>query len=70
MKGYPDILVLQGSQNANFQLIGFQNILQQDVHFFKVMVLSTFSCEPCSHQRKLVNLISINFSKKKKTFVL
>ncbi|CAF3952391.1 unnamed protein product [Rotaria magnacalcarata] len=52
--GYPDLLVLQGSSKQNFKLIGFQNSLFQDVHFIKVMVLSTFSCDTCSHQRKLV----------------
>ncbi|CAF3784225.1 unnamed protein product [Adineta steineri] len=51
--GYPDLLVLQGSKNQNFKLIGFQNSLVQDVHFIKVMVISTFSCETCSHQKKL-----------------
>ncbi|CAF4625035.1 unnamed protein product, partial [Rotaria sp. Silwood2] len=51
--GYPDLLVLQGSSKQNFQLIGFQNSLVQDVHFIKVMVLSTFSCDTCSHQQKL-----------------
>ncbi|UJR14976.1 hypothetical protein I4U23_001955 [Adineta vaga] len=51
--GYPDLLVLQGSKNQNFKLIGFQNSLVQDVHFIKVMVISTFSCESCSRQKKL-----------------
>ncbi|CAF0803870.1 unnamed protein product [Rotaria sordida] len=51
--GYPDLLVLQGNSKQNFQLIGFQNSLVQDVHFIKVMVLSTFSCDTCSHQNKL-----------------
>ena len=36
-QGYPDLLVLQGSTNQNFRLIGFQNSLMQDVHFIKVM---------------------------------
>ncbi len=54
-KGYLDLLVLQQDKNENFQLIGFQNKLLQDVHFIKVMVLSTFSCDLCSHQQKLVN---------------
>ncbi|CAF0965831.1 unnamed protein product [Adineta ricciae] len=51
--GYLDLLVLQGSKNQNFKLIGFQNSLVQDVHFIKVMVISTFSCETCSRQKKL-----------------
>ena len=73
-QGYPDLLVLQGSANQNFKLIGFQNSLLQDVHFIKVMgkifpqvirsskymlsfvvVISTFSCETCSRQKKLVS---------------
>jgi hypothetical protein len=37
LQGYPDLLVLQGSSNQNFRLIGFQNSLLQDVHFIKVM---------------------------------
>jgi hypothetical protein len=37
LKGYPDLLVLQGDQNETFRLIGFQNSLVQDVHFLKVM---------------------------------
>ncbi len=76
-QGYPDLLVLQGSLNQNFKLIGFQNSLVQDVHFIKVMgkiilkkfkyvyvvilVISTFSCETCSRQKKLVS-----FNDKKK----
>ena len=36
-KGYPDVLILQGSQEGNFTLTGFQNTLVQDVHFIKVM---------------------------------
>ncbi|CAF3888433.1 unnamed protein product, partial [Adineta steineri] len=51
--GYPDLLVLQKTPNDNFQLIGFQNSLIQDVHFIKVMVLSTFSCDTCSHRQRL-----------------
>ncbi|CAF3722685.1 unnamed protein product [Rotaria sp. Silwood1] len=51
--GYPDLLVLLGNSKQNFKLIGFQNSLVQDVHFIKVMVLSTFSCDTCSHQNKL-----------------
>jgi hypothetical protein len=37
LKGYPDLLVLQGDANQNFRLTGFQNSLVQDVHFLKVM---------------------------------
>lgn len=51
--GYPDLLVLQLSSNNTFKLVGFQNILVQDVHFIKVMVISTFSCDTCSRQKKL-----------------
>ncbi|CAF0738436.1 unnamed protein product [Adineta steineri] len=51
--GYPDLLVLQKTPNEDFQLIGFQNSLIQDVHFIKVMVLSTFSCDTCSHRQRL-----------------
>lgn len=77
LKGYPDLLVLQGYLNENFRLIGFQNSLVQDVHFIKVMgklinkissfmidlfiVLSDFSCDTCSHQQKLVDLIEIKW---------
>lgn len=51
--GYPDLLVVQKNTDGNYQLIGFQNTLVQDVHFIKVMVLSQFSCDSCSHERRL-----------------
>jgi len=52
--GYPDLLILQRNNENNFQLTGFQNLLVQDVHFIKVMVLSQFSCEECSRQQKKI----------------
>ncbi|CAF1075834.1 unnamed protein product [Adineta ricciae] len=51
--GYPDVLVLQTHSSNDYELIGFQNSLVQDVHFIKVMVLSSFSCDTCSHQKRL-----------------
>ncbi|UJR31699.1 hypothetical protein I4U23_019179 [Adineta vaga] len=51
--GYPDVLVLQETSRQNYELIGFQNSLVQDVNFIKVMVLSTFSCATCSNKKRL-----------------
>ncbi|CAF0754623.1 unnamed protein product [Adineta ricciae] len=51
--GYPDVLILQAHSSNDYELIGFQNSLVQDVHFIKVMVLSSFSCDTCSHQERL-----------------
>ncbi|CAF3121685.1 unnamed protein product, partial [Rotaria sp. Silwood2] len=40
--GYPDLLVVQKDENQTFKLTAFQNSIVQDVHFIKVMVLSSF----------------------------
>ncbi|CAF4864771.1 unnamed protein product, partial [Rotaria socialis] len=54
--GYPDLLVVQADTNNTFELTAFQNSIVQDVHFIKVMVLSSFTCTTCSSQKRLVSL--------------
>ncbi|CAF3731824.1 unnamed protein product [Rotaria sp. Silwood1] len=51
--GYPDLLVVQKDENQTFKLTAFQNSIVQDVHFIKVMVLSSFICATCSSQKRL-----------------
>ncbi|CAF1375695.1 unnamed protein product [Rotaria sordida] len=51
--GYPDLLVVQKDENETFKLTAFQNSIVQDVHFIKVMVLSSSMCTTCSSQKKL-----------------
>ncbi|CAF2148938.1 unnamed protein product [Rotaria magnacalcarata] len=51
--GYPDLLVIQADTNNTFKLTGFQNSIVQDVHFIKVMVLSSFTCTTCPSQKRL-----------------